>query len=88
MMVGCKEFNVYLNIGRGETYEEERQSIQWQTHSVKAQTIEPDLDIFACDPDISPSERLFIRCVTVSLQSSLDESSLVFTEPADRIRII
>ena len=54
---------------REKTYQEEGERIEWQTHSVETQPVEPHFVVFKSFGNIAPSEGLVSCCVTVALEA-------------------
>ena len=77
-----------MNTCQSEAYQKQRQRVQWQTHGVETQAIQPDLDVLESLDNFAPSELLVIRRITVSPESCLDESTLVVCQPIDCLGII
>jgi hypothetical protein len=69
-------------------HQEKRQCVEWQTHSVETESIQPDFDVFACNQNVCPPELLVIGVVTVGTETCLNKGTLFLREPGHRGGIV
>lgn len=69
-------FHLHRDRTERDTYKKQGKGVEWQTHGMESDAIEPALGVLDCLEDVAPGEPLIMRGVRVRGQTIVDEQAL------------